>query len=87
VRRKDPPVAGIIHFGACQDTEYASDAEFDGRPNGAFTYNFLKCYRGFQNQTYKDLAEALLLELPSYDYPQRPKLNATPADQRRVFLK
>ncbi len=37
-----PAATRPVLFSACRSNQVASDAHFDGRPNGAFTYHFLK---------------------------------------------
>lgn len=91
VKIDNKPVSGIIHFGGCQDTEYSYDAEFDGKPNGAFTYNFMKAMKTVvedvsSTPTWKQLYTEIMERLPTYDHPQRPKFNATTADGKTVVI-
>ncbi|GAA3457029.1 caspase family protein [Dactylosporangium matsuzakiense] len=65
-------------LAGCADTEYAYDATFNGRPNGAFTYVALSALGGLpRSATYRDWIEAIRVSLPSQDYPQTPSLAAT----------
>jgi hypothetical protein len=77
------PLPGVIHFAACQDTEYAADAEFKGRPNGAFTYFLLQAFK--KGGTFGDIFAAVRTKLPSREFTQRPALNATAGDKKRTF--
>lgn len=78
--------SGVVHFAGCQDTEYSYDASFGGKANGAFTRNFIDVYKSLPMEaTFGDMMKELKNYLPSYEYPQRPKLNGTTADRRRVL--
>jgi metacaspase-1 len=80
------PKAGLIHFSGCQDTEYSYDAVFGDRANGAFTAHFIAAYRASFTFTYNDLHQRILESLPSSEYPQSPKLNATSADRKLTVI-
>lgn len=69
-------------LAGCQDSEYSYDAEFDGRPNGAFTYFGIKSLKemsvcGLENFTYRDWYKRIRSYLPSQSYPQRPNLEGS----------
>jgi hypothetical protein len=87
-RRSNTPLPGVIHFSGCKDSEYSCDAEFGGRPNGAFTKAALAAFETAlrQNGTYMDVGRNLRAVLPSWEYPQTPQLNApTGLKRTRVF--
>lgn len=81
--RSDAPLPGIIHISGCSDREYSYDAVFNGRPNGAFTYFALQALRA-GTLTYKQLFQAIRNDLPSWEYPQSPRLNAERSAQNAV---
>lgn len=65
--------SNVVHLTASQDTEYACDAEFNGRPNGAYTFYALADLKTADSSlTPMQLAQKLRAHLPSWDYPQRP---------------
>lgn len=75
--KRTSKLVDVIHFGACRDREFASDTEFGGRPNGAFTYYWLQCLMGLEpGATYRDWSDALIDVLPSEDFDQEPQTNA-----------
>jgi hypothetical protein len=66
---------GDLLLAGCADTEYSYDANFGGRPNGAFTYYALKTLPTLPaNATYTDWYKAICNYLPSSNYPQSPQL-------------
>ncbi|TAL25069.1 MAG: caspase family protein [Aquabacterium sp.] len=66
---------GDLLLAGCQDTEYSWDANFNNRPNGAFTYYALKTLKTLPaNATYSQWFKALRNYLPSSRYPQAPQL-------------
>ncbi|MGI5244294.1 caspase family protein [Dactylosporangium sp. CA-139066] len=72
------PRSTALLLSGCRDTEYSFDAEFDGRPNGAFTYVALTSLASLPPEsTYRDWLHAIRTHLPSQDYPQTPSLQAT----------
>jgi hypothetical protein len=74
-------------MAGCQDTEYSYDANFGGRPNGAFTYVALRALKDLKDgSTYADWMKAIRGQLPSQDYPQTPRLDATSAQRRWELL-
>lgn len=65
-------------MAGCRDNEYSYDAEFAGRPNGAFTYVALQCWQQLPpDATYKQWMAEVRKQLPSQDYPQTPELHGT----------
>jgi hypothetical protein len=65
-----------VLFAACRPDQTASDATFDNRPNGAFTYLFLKSLAEDGNRTRSQLASAVTKGLKSGDFDQRSTLEA-----------
>ena len=65
-------------LSGCKDTEYSYDAEFNGRPNGAFTRIALEALKSLPSDaTYQQWHRAIREPLPSMDYPQTPLLTGT----------
>ncbi|MGH4022848.1 MAG: caspase family protein [Pseudonocardiaceae bacterium] len=70
-------------ISGCADTEYSYDANFGGRPNGAFTRIALDTLSKLDpDATYTEWHAAIRAALPSADYPQTPQLSAS-RHQRR----
>jgi len=77
---------GVVHLAGCQDTEYCYDAVFDDRPNGAFSRVALDALKAMKrNITFQSWYNRIRKSLPSYDYPQRPKLNAR-SSEKKLYL-
>jgi len=75
-RPSSPPgrYAALLMAG-CQDTEYSYDAQFQGRPNGAFSFVAIKALSRLpMKATYADWFRAIRKVLPSQQYPQTPNL-------------
>ena len=72
-----------VLFAACRPDQTASDATFSNRPNGAFTYLFLKELAADGNRTRSQLASAVTKGLKSGDFEQRSTLEA-PAKAKKV---
>ena len=70
-------------FAACRPDQTASDATFDNRPNGAFTYLFLKELAADSSRSRSQLASAVTKGLKSGDFEQRSTLEA-PAKAKKV---
>lgn len=69
---------GGVFFSGCQDIESSYDAEFNGRPNGAFTYFALEALNTLEtNATYQEWHETIRRSLPNRLYPQNPNLQGT----------
>lgn len=75
-----------LYWAGCKPTEYSYDAEFNGRPNGAFTYSMLQAFKGLKSgATYADWFRAIRKVLPNEDYPQTPQqLGARGLRNRKV---
>lgn len=67
--------SSAVLISGCADTEYSYDANFFGRPNGAFTWSALDVLRGAR--TYRDWYTRIRNRLPNDSYPQTPQLSAT----------
>ena len=62
-------------ISGCQDHEYSYDANFAGRPNGAFTYFALEALKKLKpTATYVDWHKAIRKSLPNQSHPQSPNL-------------
>ncbi len=65
----------VLLMSGCQDYEYSYDADFGGRPNGAFTYFALQTLKKLKaSATYLDWHKAIRKALPSQSHPQSPNL-------------
>jgi hypothetical protein len=72
--------AGDLLMAGCQEgpDHYSYDANFNNRPNGAFTYYALRALKTLPARaTYRDWHAAIRRSLPSSDYPQKPQLVGT----------
>lgn len=70
-----PIAGGDLLMAGCKDPEYSYDANFGGRPNGAFTYYALKTLKSLAlDATYTDWHKAIQAFLPSASYPQSPQI-------------
>lgn len=75
---------GLVHIAGCQDTEYSYDGMFDSRANGALTHALLTAYKDLGPQaTIGQIYKSITQQLPTYEYPQQPKLNAVDWDKRK----
>lgn len=72
--------SSVLMAGA-RDEEYAYDAWFQGRANGAFTKVAIEELQNRQPWSYREWHQLIRLRLPSQDYPQTPVLTGT-SDQR-----
>lgn len=63
---------GDLLMAGCRDQEYSYDANFGGRPNGAFTYYALKSLPAAG--TYAEWYKAIRDYLPGASYPQTPQI-------------
>jgi len=63
-----------VLFAACRPDQTASDAQFDARPNGAFTYLFLKALKDRPTSTRTDLHKAVTAGLKAEEFTQRSTL-------------
>ena len=72
-----------VLFAACRPDQTASDATFDSRPNGAFTYLFLRALAEDGSRTRSQLASAVTKGLKSGDFEQRSTLEG-PAKAKKV---
>ncbi len=72
-----------VLFAACRPDQTASDATFENRPNGAFTYLFLKALAEDSTRTRNQLATAVTKGLKSGSFDQRSTLEA-PAKAKKV---
>ena len=74
-----------VLYAACQPDQTASDATFDNRANGAFTYLFLRALAQDPAQTRSRLQSTVLKGLRSGDFEQRSTLEAPPKAKRGPF--
>ncbi len=67
----------VIMIGGAKDNQTAADAKFDGRPNGALTWAFLKCLYDTAGSsiTYRELADKMCKLLGRKQYSQVPQLS------------
>jgi hypothetical protein len=62
-----------VIFSGCGEEQTSSDAVFNGRPNGAFSYYDLNAYNS--QSTYKDEITKLKTYLPNSNFDQIPELS------------
>lgn len=76
IRSSGPPGRhAALTLAGCQDYEFSYDADFQGRPNGAFTFAALQSLAGLTaRSTYGDWYKRIRKLLPSQQYPQTPNL-------------
>jgi len=67
------------HYSGCGDLEYSYDAVFNGRHNGAFTYNWTRALGAFR--THQIVFEIVRKKLPTPQYPQTPTLEGNYANK------
>jgi len=73
-----------VLMSGCDDPEYSYDANYGGRPNGAFTRVALDTLTALGALTYRDWHTAIRGLLPSTSYPQSPQLQATYYQSKKV---
>lgn len=66
-------------LAACQEDQTASDSYFDGRPNGAFTWAFLKSLNMGEARTWLQVMEDTKNILKDESFSQVPVIRAQPA--------
>ncbi|BCL74376.1 hypothetical protein JHS3_01120 [Jeongeupia sp. HS-3] len=76
---------GALLMAGCRDIEYSYDAQFGGRPNGAFTYVALQALKAAPAR-YGDWFRAIRQSLPSQNYPQTPQLGGTRSQKQWPVL-
>ena len=72
-----------VLFAACKPDQTASDATFDGRSNGAFTYLFLKAMKDSPTATRTELLRTVTTGLKNGDFSQRSTLEG-PVKSKKV---
>jgi len=72
-----------VLFAACKPDQTASDATFDGRSNGAFTYLFLKAMKAYPTATRTELLRTVTAGLKDGDFSQRSTLEG-PVKSKKV---
>jgi len=72
-----------VLYAACKPDQTAADATFSGRPNGAFTFLFLKAFAEDPTRTRSKLQSIVTSGLKSGDFEQRSTLEA-PAKAKKV---
>jgi hypothetical protein len=72
-----------VLFAACKPNQTASDATFDGRSNGAFTYLFLKAMKANPTATRTELLRTVTAGLKEGDFSQRSTLEG-PVKSKKV---
>ena len=74
-----------VLFAACRPDQTASDAQFDDRPNGAFTYLFLKALKDKPTSTRADLHKAVTAGLKAQEFTQRSTLEGPLKAKKAAF--
>lgn len=80
---------GVIHLSGCRDHEYSYEAvDKDGKPCGAMSLAALTAYESLRktkgSSTYAQWFAKISKQLPTWDYPQTPMINAYAAEKRLV---
>jgi hypothetical protein len=65
----------ILMLAGCADHEFAFDAWFGDRANGAFSHVALGALEALGRPTYQEWLMLMRYTLPSKDYPQTPQLS------------
>lgn len=81
------PEAAAVLFSGCNDTEYSYDANFKGKPQGAFTHVAIRELNKLAPAaTYADWFREIRKYLPHQRYPQTPQLQANKAQKKwKIF--
>ena len=81
-----PPAAAVLISG-CKDTEYSYDANFNGKPNGAFTYIALQELAKLPlDADYFTWFKAVRKSLPHPRYPQTPQIQGNKLQKKwKIF--
>ena len=79
------PSAKPVLFAACKPDQTASDATFDGRSNGAFTYLFLKALGEHPDATRTELLRAVTTGLKQGSFSQRSTLEGPVKSKKVAF--
>ena len=74
-----------VLYAACRPDQTASDASFDRRANGAFTYLFLKALAEDPTRTRSQLQRTVLKGLKTGDFEQRSTLEGPAKAKRSAF--
>ncbi len=74
-----------VLFAACKPDQTASDAMFDGRSNGAFTYLFLKAMKESPTASRTELLRTVTAGLKDGDFSQRSTLEGPVKSKKVAF--
>jgi hypothetical protein len=74
-----------VLYAACRPDQTASDATFDGRSNGAFTYLFLKALAEDSSRSRRQIQTAVTKGLKAGDFEQRSTLEGPPKAKAQPF--
>jgi hypothetical protein len=75
--KRSSKLYNVIHVGACRDNQFAADAVFGGRPEGALHHFLFEALDSLTpGATFGDWFEQLAKLLPSRDYEQEPVVNS-----------
>jgi hypothetical protein len=74
-----------VLYAACRPDQTASDATFDGRSNGAFTYLFLKALAEDSSRSRREIQSAVVKGLKTGDFEQRSTLEGPPKAKAQPF--
>ncbi|MCE9528711.1 MAG: caspase family protein [Planctomycetales bacterium] len=81
-------VAGQHHvlWTGCKANETSADAYFNGRYNGAFTYNFIKVMRDTKNKLSRKDVVAKMRALMKGKFAQNPQLEGNATNRSQVII-
>ncbi|MEO7448099.1 MAG: caspase family protein [Humibacillus sp.] len=74
-----------VLFAACRPEQTASDAQFETRPNGAFTHLFLTALAAHPASSRADLHKAVTAGLKAEDFEQRSTLEGPAKAKQAAF--
>lgn len=85
IRGNTPGGSEPILFAACRADQTASDASFDGRYNGAFTYFFLKALTARRGDSRTALVASVAKSLKADRFTQKAQLEASAAAKKLAW--
>lgn len=87
-KNKTKEVAGKDHvlWTGCKSNETSADAYFDGRYNGAFTYNYVKVMRATKNKLARKDVVAKVRALMKGKFTQNPQLEGNATNRSGVII-
>lgn len=85
-RPKDVGGEHQILWTGCKANETSADAYFDGRYNGAFTYNYVKVMRDTKNKLSRKDVVTKVRTLMKGNFQQNPQLEGNASNRNQVIV-